>query len=72
LSQRLAAIYILYEMYRSEKASSTPFSSLISEIIQTSQNVVEKKLIVEFNDISSKVIFFKFIEVFEEYNKDIY
>ena len=43
-------------MYRSEKASTTPFISVILDVIQTSNNNVEKKLIVEFIDISSKVI----------------
>jgi len=43
-------------MYRSEKSSTTPFISVILDIIQTSKSNVEKKLIVEFIDISSKVI----------------
>jgi len=51
----LASLYILYEMYRSEKANTTPFINVILEIIQNSKNNVEKKLIVEFIDISSKV-----------------
>jgi len=55
LNQRLASLYILYEMYRSEKANTTPFINVILEIIQNSKNNVEKKLIVEFIDISSKV-----------------
>lgn len=42
-------------MYRSEKANTTPFINVILEIIQNSKNNVEKKLIVEFIDISSKV-----------------
>lgn len=42
-------------MYKSEKASTTPFISVIIETIQNSKNNTEKKLIIEFLDISSKV-----------------
>ena len=42
-------------MYRSEKTSMSPFTSVILEFAQTSKNNVEKKLIVEFVDVSSKV-----------------
>jgi len=42
-------------MYRSEKTTTSPFISVILDVVQTSKNNVEKKLIVEFLDISSKV-----------------
>lgn len=48
-------MYILYEMYRSEKASMTPFISVILDVAQNSKNNAEKKLIMEFLDVSSKV-----------------
>jgi hypothetical protein len=42
-------------MYRSEKASMTPFISVILDVAQNSKNNAEKKLIMEFLDVSSKV-----------------
>lgn len=43
-------------MYRSDKASTTPFISVILDLVQNSKNNIEKKLLVEFIDISAKVI----------------
>ncbi len=56
LSQRLAAFYLLYEMYRLEKVSTTPFVPIVLETLQSSKNNIEKKLLLEFIDVSVKVI----------------
>jgi len=55
LPQRLASLYILFEMYKNDKANTTPFISLIIEIAQESKNLTEKKFVMELSDISSKV-----------------
>jgi hypothetical protein len=55
LSQRLASFYILYDMYRLEKVSTTPFVPIVLETLQTSKNNVEKKLLLEFIEVSVKV-----------------
>jgi hypothetical protein len=55
LAQRLASFYLLYEMYRLEKVSTTPFVPLVLETLQTSRNNVEKKLLLEFIEVSVKV-----------------
>jgi hypothetical protein len=57
LSQRLAAFYLLYEMYRLEKTSTTPFVPIVLETLQTSKNNIEKKLLLEFIEVSVKVLY---------------
>jgi hypothetical protein len=58
LAQRLASFYLLYEMYRLEKVSTTPFVPIVLETLQGSKNNVEKKLLLEFIEVSVKVNFF--------------
>lgn len=49
LSQRLASFYILYDMYRNEKVTTTtPFIPIVLETLQTSSNKVEQKLLINF------------------------
>lgn len=55
LTQRLASFYILYEIYRLEKVSTTPFVPIVLETLQTSTNIVEKKLLLDFIEVSMKV-----------------
>lgn len=55
LSQRLAAFYVLYDMYRLEKVSTTPFVPIVLETLQTSKNNIEKKMLLEFIEVSVKV-----------------
>ncbi len=54
LSQRLASFYTLYDMYRLEKVSTTPFVPIVLETLQTSKNNIEKKLLLEFIEVSVK------------------
>ncbi len=42
-------------MYRLEKVSTTPFVPIVLETLQTSKNNVEKKLLLEFIEVSVKV-----------------
>ena len=48
LSQRLAAIYIYFEMYKSENISYTPFTPIILETLEGSESNLEKKFLIEF------------------------
>lgn len=40
-------------MYRLEKVSTTPFVPIVLETLQTSKNNVEKKLLLEFIEVSN-------------------
>jgi hypothetical protein len=42
-------------MYRLEKVSTTPFVPIVLETLQTSTNNIEKKLLLEFIEVSVKV-----------------
>ncbi len=42
-------------MYRLEKVSTTPFVPIVLETLQTSKNNIEKKLLLEFIEVSVKV-----------------
>jgi hypothetical protein len=42
-------------MYRLEKVNTTPFVPLVLETLQTSNDVVEKKLLLDFIEVSMKV-----------------
>jgi hypothetical protein len=42
-------------MYRLEKVSTTPFVPIVLETLQTSKNNIEKKLLLEFIEVSIKV-----------------
>jgi hypothetical protein len=55
LSQRLSAFYILYQMDKGEKVSTTPFLPIILETLQTSNINTEKKLLLEFIEVTGKV-----------------
>lgn len=47
LSQRLASFYILYDMYKNEKVTSTPFIPIVLETLQTSTNKIEQRFLVD-------------------------
>jgi hypothetical protein len=48
-------------MYKLEKVSTTPFVPIVLETLQTSKNNVEKKLLLEFIEVSVKVSIYKLI-----------
>lgn len=48
LSQRLACMYIYYEMFKNEIMSYTPFIPIILETLESSTVNSEKKFIIEF------------------------
>lgn len=48
LSQRLSSFYIFYDMYKNESVSTTPFVPIILETLQSSNNNIERKFLLEF------------------------
>ena len=70
LAQRLASFYIMYDMYSSDQVQTTPFIPLLLESLESSQNNIEKKALIdilEFKFTASKMT----IEEFISQNKNI-
>ena len=65
LSQRLAAFYIIYDMYKQEDSQTTPFIPLLLECFEKSTINIEKKMLkdlIGFNSPSPKITIREYIE----------
>eukprot|EP00928_Gymnodinium_smaydae_P080454 TRINITY_DN64142_c0_g1_i1.p1 TRINITY_DN64142_c0_g1~~TRINITY_DN64142_c0_g1_i1.p1 ORF type:complete len:425 (-),score=87.07 TRINITY_DN64142_c0_g1_i1:133-1407(-) len=47
-TQRLVGFYLLYDMYRSESLSTTPFVPMVLETVERTQDLVERRFLLQF------------------------
>ena len=71
ISQRLASFYIYYEMYKTETFHNIPFIPIILETLETTQNNVEKKFLIDFITVGQIKYTKSTVKNFIEENKQI-
>ena len=47
-TQRLVGFYLLYDIYRQETEATTPFVPLVLEMVETTNDMAERKFLLQF------------------------